>query len=231
MNILGIDCSGGACSAALYADGRITAHRFVAAERGHARLLLPLINQVLAEAHCTYPEIDRFGVTIGPGSYTGIRIGLATARGMASATAKPLYGVTTTRAVAHRIARQFPDEIWAGRSLAVCLDTKRKDVYLQCFDRDLVALGEPAALSIEASIAALPEGPILVVGSAAPDLVISADRADVVALSPDHGLTDAIDIARITVAAPATDPSLGAAMPSALYLRAPDVTLPKTGTL
>ncbi len=229
MIILGFDCSGGACSAAILRGGEAIAHKLVTADRGHAGLLIPLINGVLADAGCSYSDIDCYGVTVGPGSYTGIRIGLATARGMAAASAKPLIGVTTTQAVAHRIARQYPSEMTAGRAMAICLDTKRADVYLQCFADDLTEHSSPAALSVHSAVAALPDGKILVAGSSAAEIIEASGRADVVGLAGDQGLTDAIDVAAISADIVLNRKQNDMAPPHALYLRLPDVTLPAAG--
>ena len=80
MKILAFDTSGNACSAALWHDGAITAHVCEKMERGHTEALLPMINRVLGAAESGFDAIDWLAVTIGPGSFTGIRAGLAAAR-------------------------------------------------------------------------------------------------------------------------------------------------------
>ena len=95
MKILAFDSATSACSAAIWRDGEIPARRFVAMERGQSEALIPMVVEVLKEAGLTYAEIDFIAVTVGPGSFTGVRIGLAAARGMALAGGLPVVGVTT----------------------------------------------------------------------------------------------------------------------------------------
>lgn len=242
MLVLAIECSAAACSAALAeGDDRgadILAHRFVAAERGHAGRLMPMVEQVLAAAGRGFAAPDLFAATVGPGSYTGIRIGLAAARGMALAAAKPLIGITTIEAVAARIADRHEAALVGAATLAIALETKRSDLYTQYFTPDLDALSEPAAEPPEAAAAALPDGPVLVAGDAAGRLVaavheLRGPRADATALADDHGLPDAVEVARLALARAARlgtergpDWAASHAAPEPLYLRPPHVTLP-----
>jgi tRNA threonylcarbamoyladenosine biosynthesis protein TsaB len=99
--VLAFDTSAGACSAAvLGGDGTVLARRCEALERGHAERLLPMLRDVLAEAGVEIADLALLAVTIGPGTFTGIRIGLAAARGLALASGLPLVGVTSLEAVA-----------------------------------------------------------------------------------------------------------------------------------
>jgi len=100
MRILAFDCAGAQCAAALLADGKVLAARSVLAERGHAQLLIPMLSDLLGEAGLAFGDIDRFAVTTGPGSFTGIRVALAAAHGLALGTAKPIVGVTVFEAMA-----------------------------------------------------------------------------------------------------------------------------------
>ncbi len=106
MNVLALDTSMAACSAAVLtrdaASGR-AARRFERLERGHAEAIVPMIQQVMAEAGAEYGELDRIAVTVGPGTFTGVRIGVATARGLALATGAPLLGVTSHAVMARQI--------------------------------------------------------------------------------------------------------------------------------
>ncbi|MCZ6604154.1 MAG: tRNA (adenosine(37)-N6)-threonylcarbamoyltransferase complex dimerization subunit type 1 TsaB [Alphaproteobacteria bacterium] len=228
MIVLALDCSAAACSVAIWCgsgpdDGAIVAHLMTEAERGHAGLLMPMIADVLDHAGLTYADLDRLAATVGPGSYTGIRIGLAAARGLALATAKPLIGVTATRAVAAAVARAHGPDLAAAPSLAVALETKRDDLYLQGFGSDLTPLTEPQAVLPDEAAASLPAGTVLVAGNAAERLVAAAqamDRSDVASLAGHNGLPDAVDVAVLAAAAP--EP---ASPPAPLYLRPPDVTV------
>ncbi len=80
MRILAFDCAGAQCSAALAIDSEAVLVENIPAERGHAQILLPLLQKMLAEAGLGFDDIDRFAVTTGPGSFTGIRVALADAQ-------------------------------------------------------------------------------------------------------------------------------------------------------
>src|SRR5215467_10709212 len=99
MKVLAFDCSGASCSAAVLIDDRPAAQRFAPMERGHAETLLPMIETVLREAGLTPAMLDLLAVTVGPGSFTGLRIGLAAGRGLALARALPAIGVPSFDAV------------------------------------------------------------------------------------------------------------------------------------
>ena len=95
MRILAFDTATSACSAALWEDGRVGARRFETMTRGHAEALVPMIADVMDEAGTNFPRLDLIAVTVGPGAFTGLRIGLAAARGMALAAAVPCLGGLT----------------------------------------------------------------------------------------------------------------------------------------
>ncbi len=141
MRILALDSATVACSVAVWDDGVIIAAEEAEMTRGHAEALLPMVERVVRAAGGDFSSFDRLAVTIGPGHFTGLRVGLAAARGLALACARPLVGITTTEAVAAGVA---PDER-SGAELVVALDSKRADIYLQRFDADLVSLGGPQA--------------------------------------------------------------------------------------
>src|SRR5262245_36705535 len=101
--ILALDCSGAACSAALWRQGVLAAHRYRAMTRGHAEALMPMLAETVAQAGETFHSLTAMAVTVGPGAFTGIRVGLAAARGIGLAAAIPVVGVTTFAAVAEAI--------------------------------------------------------------------------------------------------------------------------------
>src|SRR5450432_1394851 len=101
MTILALDTSGAACSVALRdGAGRLLAHRFEALARGHAERLMPMLREVMAEADVDFAALALIAVTTGPGSFTGIRVGLAAARGLALASGLPILGITAFEALA-----------------------------------------------------------------------------------------------------------------------------------
>jgi len=144
MTLLGFDTATSACSAALWADGEVTAYRCIEAGGKHAEALVPLLREVSAEGGVPLSAMDRFAVTVGPGSFTGIRIGLATARGLALALDRPLIGLSTLEVLAAGV----PAAERHGSTLAA-LDAGRGHLYAQLFDRTLDALCEPRALDAE----------------------------------------------------------------------------------
>ncbi|MFO1145233.1 MAG: tRNA (adenosine(37)-N6)-threonylcarbamoyltransferase complex dimerization subunit type 1 TsaB [Rhodospirillales bacterium] len=136
--------------------------------RGHAEALLPLLLATLADAGRGFSDLDLLAVTVGPGAFTGLRIGLAAARGLALATGLPCLGVTTLEAVAAAV----PASEAGGRPLLVALDSKRGDVYAQVFIEgeaaSEAAVAAPAGLArLLATVPALPAGLLMVAGDAA----------------------------------------------------------------
>lgn len=164
MTLLGFDTATETCSAALWADGAVIAHRRGEAGGRHAETLVPMLREVAAEGGRTLAAVDAFAVTVGPGSFTGIRIGLAAARGLALAGKRPLIGLTTLEVLAAGV----PEGQREGAVLAA-LDAGRGRLYTQLFDRLLSPLCAPAALTAEALPglveAAGDSGPLVVVGT------------------------------------------------------------------
>ena len=217
MRVLALDTATSACSVALWHEGVVVARRFVRLERGHAEALAPMIRDVLSEAAIAATAIDRLGVTIGPGAFTGLRVGLATARGLALAIGRPLIGITTFEAIAHGL----PDDR-IRHPVLIAVDSRRRELFLQRFDADLRTEGEPAVLDPESCAAWLPSGPLLVAGDGA--AALRAALAGRPGLSFLDGLEvpDAAVMARLI----AGFDSRSGHRPRPLYLRAPDVTLP-----
>ncbi len=191
--------------------------------RGQSERLVPMIQEVMAEAGCDYDQLEAIAVTRGPGGFTGVRIGLATARGLALARGLPVLGIDNFEAVAAGI----PPAERAGRNVAVLLDAKRDEFFLQLFSAALEPLGAPACISPAILEAVLPAGPLVLAGDAVAQGLSGLDdpagrdieicRASVHA---DAGLVAGLAASRLL-------PEVGAA-PSPLYLRSPDVSLPRS---
>lgn len=221
MRILAIDTAAGACSAAVWDDGRVH-QRLLEMSRGHAEALVPLVLATLADAGRGFAELDLLAVTIGPGAFTGLRIGLAAARGLALATGLPCVGVTTLEAVAAAV----PASEAGGRPLLVALDSKRADVYAQVFiDRQAAteaAVVSPADLArLLATVPALPAGPLAVAGDAAAMVLpalAAAGIAAAAATAPGYPLA-----AHVAAIAARRAPAGGDRLlpPAPLYLRPP----------
>ena len=194
--------------------------------RGQAEKLVPMIEAVMAEAGLRYGDLDAVAVTVGPGGFTGVRLGLATARGLALARELPLIGVTSFEALAAAVPEEEREEAKrAGATLAVLIDAKRRDIYAQAFDSTAAPVGDPVALPPEDLDAYFPPGPLLLIGDASeqarPELERAGRRC---ILSRAPALVDAGVVAGLAAAAGIPRPD--APPPRPLYLRAPDVTLP-----
>ena len=125
MNILAIETATEACSAAVYRDGEIF-HRFELAPRKHTQLILPMMDEVLAEAGVTRNALDAIAFGRGPGAFTGLRIAVGVAQGLALALDKPLIGVSTLAAMAQQIAdTQDVGEL----SLLAAIDARMNEAY------------------------------------------------------------------------------------------------------
>jgi tRNA threonylcarbamoyladenosine biosynthesis protein TsaB len=210
--VLGVDTCLSACSVALIDGERVLAARSELMARGHQERLAPLVAEVMAEAGIGFERLERIGVTVGPGSFTGLRVGLAFAKGLALALGIPCVGVGTLEALA---ASPSPTGN-TSREMAAAVDAKRGQVWVQAFGGGQ-ALSEPAALAVEEAVAAL--GPLalgLLVGSGAPMLAKAGVAGEVVELEAPNPATVAL------LAAAVTDPR----PPRPLYLRAPDARLP-----
>ncbi len=130
--ILALDTAHQYCQGALVrADGEL--HQIVEPRsRGHAERLIDMVDELLADAHLTIKEIDRFVVTTGPGSFTGLRVGLAAARGFGVALNKPVLGLSTLEAMSLSAPPQTPHK--------VLFDARRDQHYFQAF----AAPGQPS---------------------------------------------------------------------------------------
>ncbi len=177
-------------------------------ERGHAEHLFPMIDTVLARAGIGYDGVGRIAVCTGPGSFTGVRIGVAAARGIALGRGIPVIGISRFEALAAETLK-----IGVGGSVAICLAGRGGTVYLQVFGADGAPLAAPEMTMDTGLEAAIPPGCTRFAGDAA-HLVAGAS-----ALLPD-GLPDPVVIARLA------ERRYGAALPAPLYLRGADAELP-----
>jgi len=216
VKILAVDTALGACSAALLDKGRVLAHRHLAMDRGHAEALAPMVEEIMAEAGASFAAIDRLGVTTGPGTFTGQRVGLAFMRGLRIALGVPLIGVTTLRAM----AEQAKEEVGVTRAVALH-DAKRDEVYIEIENAlEPSVLLFASALDLLRNIPADP--PVALAGTAA------SRACDALAnkfLLSGIRQPDARFVARL-----ASDAAPTREAPRPLYLRAPDAKLPATRT-
>ncbi|MBU4434911.1 MAG: tRNA (adenosine(37)-N6)-threonylcarbamoyltransferase complex dimerization subunit type 1 TsaB [Alphaproteobacteria bacterium] len=210
--IFALDTCLGASSVAILDGDRVLAARREPMTRGHQERIGVLAREIAAEAGVKFSELTRIGVTVGPGSFTGLRVGLAFAKGLAAALSIPCVGVNTLEALAAGVP--------GGGFIAAVLDARMSQVYLQIFDGG-VALMAPDALDLGSAAARLAElhggQAVTLVGSGAPLLAQIVPGATI--LTPVSA--DPVAVARLAAARPAPAHS-----PRPLYLRAPYATLP-----
>jgi len=215
MLILAIDTALDACAAAVLDTkaGELIARESLPMKRGHAEALMPLIARVMQAAQISFTALDRIAVTTGPGSFTGLRVGISAARGLALAAAKPAVGLTTLSAYAAAIVSQ-------NRPAPVisAIDARHDHVYVQIVAGDGSQLLRPQVLSIDEAIAASQFGAPHLVGNAASLLADRwpKDAPAPIAVEPQA----APDIAWVAWLGAAADPHMTPARP--FYLRAPD---------
>lgn len=230
MRVLALDTALGACSVALCSDGDVLARRFARLERGHAEALMPMVEAVRGEAGVNYAELDLLATTVGPGTFTGVRIGLATARALSLASGVPLVGVTTLAAVAQAAVETAA----AGDSLLIAHDAGRGQVYAQLFDGAVTPLGDPGVFA-PADIAALVRGRAGLVAGTGVALVwpYLREQHQGWRRSSANGVPDSVVIARLAVRS--ISGGQGRAdmrwPPKPLYLRAPGAVLPGAGAV
>jgi len=219
MNILALDTSMGACSAAVLRSsggaGRTLFARQEAMARGHAEALMPMVAEVMAEAGLRFAEIDLIAATTGPGSFTGVRIAIAAARGLALVTHAKLFGtdsltVMAKEAVARGAAEPGP--------FAVAVDARRGMLYFGLYDEAGKKRDGPLLIGPDEAINLLPSGLRVAAGSGAILLAEAGGRrghplqAKLAELQPS-----AEALAEIAFASGETVPTL-----RPLYLRPPD---------
>jgi len=215
MRVLAIDTALAACSAAVLDTeyGGIVASESLPMTRGHAEALMPLLARLMDEAGMAFLDIDRVVVTTGPGSFTGLRVGIAAARGIALAADKPAVGLSTLSAYAapHMAADdRFP--------VIAAVDARHEHVYLQVFGPGGHTLTAPRLATLREAVRAASAAPACIVGSAALAVAAALSQADAAPASVDaRPAPDIAWVARMGAVLPE-----GQSPPKPQYLRAPD---------
>ncbi|SEL62313.1 tRNA threonylcarbamoyl adenosine modification protein YeaZ [Bosea lupini] len=217
MRILAIDTALGACSACVLdaGDPAPLAIEQTAMERGHAEALMPMIERVMAKVEGGFSSLDRVAVTIGPGSYTGLRVGISAARAIAFAAGIPAIGISTLAAsAAPFIGRE------GGRVVAAAVDAKHGQVWFQAMNAQGKQLVSVRQVNHRDAARAIGAGPVSLVGSAALAVANEAWAIGLDALVVDDAKApDVIWVARLgMIAEPESAP------PRPLYLKAPETT-------
>ena len=165
MRVLALETSAKACSAAVTADGRVLASAFQCTGLTHSRTLMPMVEAMLKNAELVLADCDAVAVANGPGSFTGIRIGVSAAKGLAFSIGKPAVGVSTPEAMARNVA-------WLNGLVICAVDARRRQVYnalFQAQDGALTRLTPDRAISLEELAAEVKEDcrPKIIVGDGA----------------------------------------------------------------
>jgi tRNA threonylcarbamoyl adenosine modification protein YeaZ len=216
MLVLAIDTALAACSAAVLDTEQATllASESQPMTRGHAEALMPLIERVMIAADVGFAALDRIAVTTGPGSFTGLRVAISAARGLALAAGRPAVGLTTLSAYAAPLVTEARTD-----AILSAIDARHDQVYCQLVAGDGSMLRRPAIAPIDDVLREIAEhGALRVVGNAAQLLANRwpADAPQPLEVYPQP----APDIAWVAWLGAAADPTKAPARP--LYLRPPD---------
>lgn len=215
MRVLAIDTALAACSAAVLDTvlGRVIAAESEPMVRGHAEALIPLIARVMRRAEVAFADLDRVAVTVGPGSFTGLRVGISAARGIALSAGKPALGVSTLSA----FAAPHLAEDKTVRVIAV-IDARHEHVYLQVFGPGGRIAVAPRLAPLSEAVQAAADAPARLVGSAAQAVADRLPRGTPALRRVDAREAPDIDwVARMGAVLPESQ-----APPKPQYLRAPD---------
>jgi tRNA threonylcarbamoyl adenosine modification protein YeaZ len=211
MLILAFDTTLGACSSAVFdtASGAVLGHVHEAMAKGHAERLSGMVQDTMAQSGIGFTDLDRIAVTTGPGTFTGVRIGLAFARGCGLALGIPVIGVSTLKALAGNV-----ENTAEGLPISVVMDARRDAVYTQSFSPILEALDEAACVPLGTVAQHIPAGKRLLTGSGVP--LLDGHNLDWLA-SGAAAVPDSRIVAALAASAAVPDTP-----PAPVYLRAAD---------
>ncbi|MBO1024770.1 tRNA (adenosine(37)-N6)-threonylcarbamoyltransferase complex dimerization subunit type 1 TsaB [Ochrobactrum sp. SD129] len=219
MKILALDTASSWCAAAVYDSGTDTVLAEISENigKGHAEVLMDYIEQAMTQSGIAMAKLDRVAVNVGPGSFTGVRIGVSAARGFALALDRPALGVSAFDALASEIAVSHP-----GHPVLVLLEAHRGEIYAQAFGADAVAITGPMVLAREEALALIQQqsSETILAGSAAAALNET--------LAGSFSVARGEPTARIGTYAKLAALHEPGEAPKPLYMRGPDVK-PQTG--
>lgn len=170
MLILAVDSATQVAGVALVARDKVIREEFVNFRKKHSEILLPLIDRVMKESESDWGQLTALAVTVGPGSFTGLRIGMATVKGLSMASRLPIAAIPTTDVLAHNLAGSHA-------LVATVLDARRQEVYFSCYDVEgafprsispiMACSPQQAAFEITASLARTGRERVIIVGDGA----------------------------------------------------------------
>ena len=211
MKVLAIDCAASLCAACVYdvAAGRELGRAVLDLGKGHAEHLMAVIAEALNAAATDYPGLGAIAVSVGPGSFTGLRVGVSTARGLALALKIPAIGVTTLEALAAEAATAFP-----GRVVLAALDAGREEIHAALYDKALVLTYGPAVTTLPEATALAMDNSAVLAGTAAAQVAGLDGRG--FDIGPQTATADILTYARLAAAKGEGE------RPKPLYLRGAD---------
>jgi tRNA threonylcarbamoyladenosine biosynthesis protein TsaB len=217
MNILAVDTALGACSVAVLAGDKVLAHRLELMERGHAEALAPMVERAMSEAGIAFAALDRLGVTTGPGTFTGQRVGLAFMRGLRLALERPLIGLTSLEVMAYEALEE------TGLELAAAVHDARDDaLYFQLCGRT-APFSLPCLIKLSDAATSIAElGETVALAGAASSRLLENRSIDAKRVVQSTVLVpDALWVARLARSRPPPTE-----VPKPLYLHKPAAKLP-----
>ncbi|MCA0015658.1 tRNA (adenosine(37)-N6)-threonylcarbamoyltransferase complex dimerization subunit type 1 TsaB [Mesorhizobium sp. B292B1B] len=211
MKVLAIDCAANLCAACVYdaGAGQELGRAVLDLGKGHAEHLMAVIAGALKAGATAYAGLGAIAVSVGPGSFTGLRVGVSTARGLALALKVPAIGVTTLEALAAEAAGAFP-----GRAVLAALDAGREEIHAALYDEMSVLTYGPAVVTLADAVAMASERSSVLAGTAATRIAASAGRA--FDIGPETATADILTYARLAAAKGEGE------RPKPLYLRGAD---------
>lgn len=221
MKLLAIDCAANLCAACVYdaAAGKELGRSVLDLGKGHAEHLMAVIDEALKAGGTAYAGLGAIAVSVGPGSFTGLRVGVSAARGLALALKIPAIGVTTLEALAAEAAAAFP-----GRAALAALDAGREEIHVAFYDEGSVLIYGPAAATLSQAVAMAVDGFPVLAGTAAMRIAASAGRT--FDIGPTSATADIAIYAQLAAAQSAGGQSAGGKgegeKPKPLYLRGVD---------
>ncbi|PTE10294.1 tRNA (adenosine(37)-N6)-threonylcarbamoyltransferase complex dimerization subunit type 1 TsaB [Mesorhizobium helmanticense] len=216
MKLLAIDCAANLCAVCVYdaVAGKELGRSVLDLGKGHAEHLMAVIDEALKAAGTSYAGLGAIAVSVGPGSFTGLRVGVSAARGLALALKIPAIGVTTLEALAAEAVTTFP-----GRAALAALDAGREEIHAAFYDEGSVLRYGPAVTTLSEVVAMAVDGSAILAGTAATQVAASAGRT--FDIGPTSATADIAVYARLG-AAQYADKKRQGEKPKPLYLRGAD---------
>ncbi|WP_027061039.1 tRNA (adenosine(37)-N6)-threonylcarbamoyltransferase complex dimerization subunit type 1 TsaB [Mesorhizobium loti] len=211
MKVLAIDCAASLCAACVYdaAAGLELGRSALDLGKGHAEHLMAVIAEALRAGATDYAGLGAIAVSVGPGSFTGLRVGVSTARGLALALKIPAIGVTTLEALAAEAAMAFP-----GRTVLAALDAGREEIHTALYDKMLVLTYGPAVTTLPEATALAIDNSAVLAGTGVAQIAASAKRG--FDIGPQTATADIFTYARLAASKGEGE------RPKPLYLRGAD---------